>query len=104
MTTALNNTFDQDFEEFLGNCETLMEIATSKDFDKQESFVILLGARHLEMIADNAVSMFEMDIAIDSGDRVAHKRLNDVRDCIKSIARIIARMEANMLVCGVNLN
>ena len=104
MIPAPNNTFDQDFDEFLCNCETLMETAVSKDFDKEESFVILLAAKHLDRVATNAAFTFEMDTYLDRHDKVAHKRLNDVRECIKCIAAIIARMQANILICGVNLN
>lgn len=103
MTTA-SNIFDQDFDEFLSNCETLMEVATSKDFDKDESLVILLGARHLQQMGQNSVNMFEMDIELNCGDKVAMRRLDEARDCVKAIERIVARMEANVLVCDLNLN
>lgn len=104
MNTAPQNTFDQDFEDFLRNCETLMETAVSKQFDTNESAVILLAARHLDMVACNAINMFEMDLVLNELDKVAQTRLKQARDCIAALGRIIARMEANMLLANVNLN
>ena len=99
-----NNVFNQDFEQLLTNCETLMEIAVSKAFNKQESFVILLGAKYLQQIASSYAYMLRMDILADSGDKVAKRCLNEAVGCKNAVAAIIARMEANMLVCGINLN
>lgn len=103
MNTA-PNTFDQDFEQYLTNCETLMELAVSKEFDKHESIVLLLAAQHLDMVANEAVSMFEMDIHLDNGDKVAKNRLKQASGCIVAVARIIERMQANILLADINLN
>lgn len=94
----------KDFDQFLHDCETLLETAIAKEFDKQESFVIMLAARHLDTVARNTVKTFEMDICLNCGDKVAEARLHDTRECIRCIAAIIARMEANILVCDINLN
>lgn len=103
MNTA-PNIFDQDFEQFLTNCETLMELATSKEFDSNESTVILMAAKHLDAVANEAVNMFEMDIILDKTDKVAQMRLKQARDCIIAVARIIERMQANILLADINLN
>jgi len=104
MNTAPNNLYDQDFEQFITDCETLMEVAVSKQFDANESFVILLAAKHLNMIAANAINMFEMDITLDNDDKVAKSRLFQAKECSKCIAAIINRMQANMLLADINLN
>ena len=103
MTTALN-TFNQDFEQLITNCETLIEVATSKGFDKHESMVLLLAAQHLDMIANNAASMFEMDLELDCDDKVAKTRLKQATGCIIAVARVIDRMQANILLADINLN
>ena len=104
MKTTDYKSFDQSFEQFLCDCETLVEVATSKEFTKEESFVILLGAKHLEGIAKIAITTFEMDIFFDSEDQVAKKNLANVKECLACITRIIERMEANMLIADLNLN
>ena len=81
-----------------------MEIAVSKTFNKQESFVILLGAKYLQQIASSYAYMLRMDILADSGDKVAKTRLDEAIECKNAVAAIIARMEANMLVCDINMN
>ena len=98
------NTFNQDFEQLLSNCETLMEIAVSKAFNKKESFVILLGAKYLQQIASSYAYMLTMDIHLNNGDKVAKSRLKQAVECKNAVTAIIARMEANMLVCGINMN
>ena len=103
MNTALN-TFDQDFDGFLTNCETLMEVAVSKQFDKNESFVILLAAKHLDTVANNAVTMLKMDITLNKYDKDAKMRLKQAIGCINAVSAIIERMEANILLADINLN
>ena len=102
--TIAQNTFDQSFEQFLTDCEALMEIATSKQFNKDESFVILLAAKYLDEIATDAVKMFELDIELDYGDKVAKMRLKQATGCVVAVARIISRMQANILITDINLN
>ena len=103
MNTALN-TFDQDFESLLTNCETLMEVAVSKQFDKNESFVILLAAKHLDTVAVNAVTMLKMDITLNKYDKDAKTRLKQAIGCINAVSAIIERMGANILLADINLN
>lgn len=103
MNTA-TNIFNHDFEQLITDCKTLMEVAVSKKFNSDESFVILLAAKHLDTIAANAINMFEMDICLDNGDKVAKTRLFQARGCVNAVGCIINRMQANMLLADINLN
>lgn len=96
--------FHRSFQQFLSDCETLVEVAVSKEFSKEESFVMLLGAKYLEGIAKSAILAFEMDIFFDAKDQEARQNLADVKDCLACITRIIERMRANMLIAEINLN